>query len=226
MIAVRVLGLSGAVGALVVAGLTIAVPHGPAPRLDGRAEGWDQAAVVLLPDASELRLLHDGSSLFIGLLTASERIGSICIASGSQVRVLHASMALGDVTYTARADGWRRGPDFAWGMRETDLLDATQRRRAAWYAEHGWVATTAPMSRPLHLLQFRVAVDAHRVDDLRLAVAHLAMTGAGAVVRWPDGGDDCGRAELVQGAAPETAQFRPQEWSGLRLLSPAAARAP
>jgi hypothetical protein len=208
-----------------VAGLpAVDVPYGAVLRLDGRLDGeaWHHAARVALADSAALSLQHDGSSIFLALRTRDERIGSICVARGAEVRVLHASMALGEVTYTAVDGGWRRGRDFAWGMRETDSGEVAEGRRAAWYAQHGWVATTAPMSRPLHVLQFRIAAPSAE-EELRVAVTHLAMSGEGSVGRWPAGSDDCSRPELVMGAAPEEAEFRTGEWALVRLLSPATA---
>lgn len=201
------------------------VPHPPvAPVLDGRlAPGeWDVAARVALPDGSTLRALHAEGSVFLALESGEERIGSICVADNQQVRVLHASMALADVTWAREGDAWVRGRDFAWGMRETGLDETVQQRRRDYHAANGWVATTAPMSRPAHVLEFSIAAG----EPLRLAVAHLAMSGDGDVVRWPAAASDCATRELVMGAAPERMQFSPARWVELRLLSPAAAPQP
>jgi hypothetical protein len=75
------------------------------------------------------------------------------------------------------------------------------------------------MSRPLHMLHFRVAVGDSA--PLHLAVAHLAMSGEGEVAVWPADARDCAHPDLVRGAAPQRVAFAPAEWAWLRLLSPA-----
>ena len=70
------------------------------------------------------------------------------MAGEKSVRILHASAALGAVTYTPSGAEWTTPETaFVYAMRNTALTAAARAERAAYLKEHGWVASTVPMTQ-------------------------------------------------------------------------------
>jgi hypothetical protein len=203
------------------AGPVIEVPRGAAVVIDGVIgdDEWRGAATHPLPDGGRLRLHHDGTFLFIGISAASQGFPSLCAAS-DVVRVLHASAALGSVTYTRDGADWTTGEkEFAYGMRTADLTDAAREERRRYLAQHGWVASTFNMgdgrAREMQISLARIS----KTPAIALGYHANTMTG-GTVVPWPATiatSDGCVNAQLVRGFVPPRLRFDPASWATLRL---------
>jgi hypothetical protein len=208
-------------------GPEVPVPHGPAITLDGTlgAEEWEGGARFAMTGGGEVRLRARGSELLLGVRGAGPGFPHVALSAGDSVWILHASAALGTITY-ARDDGnrWRpvRGP--VWEMRDTTLSDAAGDAREAYLGEHGWVASTARMGREGDA-EFVIHLDRFGGGDVRLGVASLVLPRRPVAPRWPDAvPDDMNKGELLGGDTPDSLSFRPSGWA--RLLFPELEKAP
>ena len=203
------------------AGPVIEVPRGAPVVIDGviGEDEWRGASTQPLPDGGTLRLRHDGAFLFVGISAASQGFPSLCAAT-DVVRVLHASAALGSVTYRRDGAEWTASEtEFVYGMRTADLTDAAREERRRYLAEHGWVASTFNMGDGrAQEMQISVALIS-KTPAIALGYHANAMTG-GTVVPWPAAiatSDGCVNAQLVRGFVPPRLRFDPATWVTLRL---------
>jgi hypothetical protein len=190
--------------------------------IDGRIHGaeWARAEVRTLADGSVLRLQHDGRHLFVGISAARSGFPSLCLALGDSVRVLHASAALGSVSYGMAGESWTtRDTAFSYGMRNPDTTAAARAERAAYLSRHGWVSTTFGMSRGMqHEMQIALGLPA-----VRAALGYFVpQPSTWSIEAWPSPGEPmgCAQPDLVRGQVPPRLQFRPAEWAELRLTAP------
>ncbi len=198
------------------------VPRGTPVVIDGRlSEGeWDRAATQRLPDGTLIRLQHDGRHVFLGIAAAQQGFPSLCVAQGETVRILHASAALGSVTYKRSAQEWTTGDtEFVYGMRNTALTEEARAERSEYLSRQGWLASTYRMSEGrVYELQISLAL---LPETSTLAVAYFVPAGdSGSVRAWPESlvpGDGCADDKLVRGYVPPKLRFEPKPWAALRM---------
>jgi hypothetical protein len=204
----------------------VKVPRGPAPAIDGRIDSteWRGSAVEQLANGLTVRLRHDGQHLFIGVSSTEEGFPSVCAVKGDTIRILHASAALGAVSY-GRAAGqqgseaiWSSGDTaFVYGMRNVALNEQAAGERREYLAEHRWVASTFRMGQGrAHEVQMSLAL----LDGApRIALGY--HRNQGAQVAWPESlvsaGEGCAELELVRGYATAHPRFRPETYVELEL---------
>lgn len=203
--------------------LRVPAIHGRDIVLDGRIDAaeWAGALTVTSPGGLTARLLHDGRHLYAAF--AGDRFGfnSLCTAQDGQVRILHASAALGAVAYTRRQASWvSRDTAFTYGMRDTSVTDAARAQRDAYLATHGWVANTVQMGGG-RAQEFRIALSTLGARP-RIAVARFIPVDGGSpeIHRWPasvDSTDGCVAHRLVSGYVPSPLTFDPDRWAELTL---------
>jgi hypothetical protein len=199
----------------------VRVPHAFGVEIDGgfRPGEWDRAAVFSLDDGTEVRLQHDGRDLYLGLRAEREILGSLCLVRGDTVSVLHASHALGRATYARGEGGWQLVEGFTYGMREADHGDVARAKRAEYFADHGWLASTTRMGEPT-VREYRISGALLGEGPVRVGVAYLATGQEPHQTQgWPVR-DDCAALELVRGATPDRLDLRPLEWARLELIQP------
>jgi hypothetical protein len=168
--------------------------------------GWTEH---MLDGGGQLYLRRTGNTLEIAIRTSPLLVASLCLATADRVSVLHASAALGSVTYTRTGSSFHTEQVFEWRMRESDMSSATQQKRFEYFTANGWVASTMQMGRPGHL-ELRVAIDRHQPEDLYIAFG--VMNQAGHVAGWPQTAGACAHEQLVAGTAPRTLDFAPERW--------------
>jgi hypothetical protein len=182
-------------------------------RLDGvvnanEIDGWLAHEI----DGGQLYLRRTGSLLEILIRTRPLLVASLCLATADRVSVLHASAALGSVTYTRSGSSFQTDQAFAWRMRETDMSAATQQRRLEYFTNEGWVANTTGMGTPGHV-EWRVALDRYPAGDLFIALGLMSQSNPGQIAGWPQRAGACAHQPLVAGNAPSTLDFRPALWT-------------
>ena len=201
-------------------GPEITVPTGPAISLDGtlETEEWETAARLAMQGGGEVLLRARGPELLVGIRGAGPGFPHVALSAGDSVWILHASAALGTITYARNGgDRWRpvRGP--VWEMRDTTLSAAARDSREAYLEEHGWVASTGRMGREGEA-EFVIQMDRFGGRALRIAVASLVLPRRPQAPRWPDAlPDDMNHFELLGGGTPDALVFRPSGWAGLIL---------
>lgn len=192
----------------------VQVPRGEPITLDGLVDDgeWRNALRIEHPPGTVVRLLRDEASLFIGITSSRAGFASLCVAGGGAVHVLHASAALGAVTYRPRGDVWQSADTaFRYAMRNRALDDAARGQRAAYLAEHGWVASTIDMG-------------GRTAQEMQLSLSRFPLPVSIALGRFllPDGleswpsslapVDGCVAPELVRGDVPRALRFDTGRW--------------
>lgn len=203
----------------VAAAESLTVPGGPAITLDGKLDSaeWAGALVVQLSDSGgSLRLLHDGSFLYVGIASDSASYPHLAVMSPATVWILHASNALGGAEFRqVDSSRWERHSEFTWELRDTSLSESAKTERADYLDRHGWVASTMTMGSPGET-EFIIHLELFDNTPLRLAAA--TGTGAGPPYYWPAGLNDGVRSQdLFLGNVPKSLSFDVSGWASLRL---------
>jgi hypothetical protein len=186
---------------------TIEVPEGDPATIDGvfSSAEWSRALKTELTGGQELRLMHSGGYLYLGISSRAMGYGSICLSQNGKVSILHSSAALGTAAYERDSDSWRRTRRFSWCCRSH--APSAERdehlRREAWMASIGYMGTADEM-------EYQIAMDA---GNLTLAVVYQEGSDLDSALWWPEGlEDDCLGLVLLGGDPPETLQFSPEKW--------------
>ena len=180
-------------------------------QLDGvvNAHELEGAAVHEIP-GGELFLRRSGQILDVAIRTSPLSVASLCLAAGNEVHVLHASAALGAVTYRRRDATYVSSENFEWGMREQGMDEQTQSLRQRYFADHGWVASTMRMGTRG---QVEMRIDLDRLPPGPVHVALGLMSEDGSVSGWPrERAGECANQGLVSGSPPASLEFSPDNW--------------
>lgn len=194
---------------------SVQVPRGPAVTIDGRVDDaeWRTALRMEHPAGTVVRLMRDADHLYFGVTSERQGFASLCVAINNEVHVLHASAALGRITYRPRTDAWQ-SPDtaFSYGMRNTALDATAQSQRAAYLAEHGWVASTVRMGNDGRSQEVQIALSKYTLP-FQLALGRWLFTNSSE--SWPGtitDHDGCFSLPLVRGSVPQGITFKPSFW--------------
>jgi hypothetical protein len=198
--------------------LSVQVPAGTAPRVNGRlSEGeWNQALALPLSDGGHLYLMHAGGYLYLALRGDPEGVASICHYQDGEVSILHASAGYTTAYYTRDADEWR--------MRTMIIGSYTmQLPESLWQEQHledhGWTASLFDDGDPG---EYEYQIDLQGGEPL-LAAAYVYGYGDGTFLdyeTWPaQTGDDCGRMEIAA-IVPDVSRLRfsPESWVKLVMV--------
>lgn len=202
-----------------VSSITQPVPFADAPRIDGSlgTSEWSRAVRVPLAGGGELLLQHDERHLYVGARRAGNPLGSLCVAESGRIRVLHASAALGAVTYRHGGTAWLLDTAFVFAMRDRDASPAAEGNRRAYLQANGWLASTVYMGARDEM-EFQIALPSPPGNHALVRFALLPEGERADIVAWPaEPSDDCSDTELVRGNAPRTMSFRPEGWALLEL---------
>jgi hypothetical protein len=204
----------------------VVVPWTSTPAIDGvvREDEWRGARVIALRDGGELRLMHDGRQIHVGLSRlpgAGVGWGCLFIGQAGVVKVLHASARLGSARYTAGRDG-RWAPEsktYTWKPADQMLR------------EEGWMANVSQdtgASGREYALSFTLlrlppptgTAPSTLVGPARIALAYVYATGRRkdefALAVWPDEAQDAIRERrLLDGFNPSDLVFAPATWATL-----------
>ncbi|MGH7463113.1 MAG: hypothetical protein ACREMA_19060, partial [Longimicrobiales bacterium] len=159
----------------------------------------------------QMHLRRSGQLLEVAIRTSPLMVASLCLATNDQVRVLHASAALGSVTYSKIGEAYETNQSFEWRMRETALDSVTRSQRSEHFERERWVANTLRMGTPGQV-EFRIQLDSDQTET-RIALGLMKLESLGRVTAWPErAAGACADAQLVSGSAPRIVAFRPNEW--------------
>jgi hypothetical protein len=192
---------------------------GPPPTIDGViAPGeWSGARREPMINGGELLLLRNGSDLYVAVTGPKPGFPSLCVGDGVHVEILHASAALGTVTYSLGGvkkqasdptPPWQRGAPFAWRLRDTPEPSPTLAAdRTAFLGDTHWLSTASRTGAPTR--EFRIALNESR----RFFGVVFLATEKMELSHWPATmGNGCRDLALARGDAPDTLQLTPTTW--------------
>lgn len=196
-------------------GRSVQVPRGQPVTIDGRVDDteWRNALRTEHPAGTVVRLLRDADHLYLGVTSERQGFASLCLALNNEVHVLHASAALGAITYRPSGDVWQ-SPDtaFRYGMRNTALDEAARSLRAAYLHDNGWVASTVRMGNDGRSQEMQIALSRFTLP-FSLALGRWLFTNS--IEWWPStttDHDGCVSQQLVRGSVPQGIQFKTAFW--------------
>jgi hypothetical protein len=190
---------------------TVTAPRGVA-TLDGTfSDGeWTGAYTAPLTSGGEVRLMHDGGYLYLGVQRRGALVVTVCLDRGDSMAVLHSSAALGTATYRRAQSGWNLARGFTWELRDSTMSAAAQQEREAFLQREGWVATIAYLGADTDT-EFKIAMPLGRV---RLTVIPMSVGQTYQETAWWPGriADGCRSIDLLSGDPPAQLQFAPESW--------------
>jgi hypothetical protein len=195
---------------MLFAGLTATAASVSPPTVDGviGPKEWSEARHEKLTGAGEVLLLRAGADLYVAVIGAKPGYPSLCVGNFQHVEVLHASAALGSVSYTRAGSQWLRGKPFEWRVRDVPgPATALLAERESFLTEYGWLSTASRAGAPTR--EFRIKLGPER---RRLGVVFLS-TDTMETAYWPASmSDGCRNLELLRGDAPAALQLNPSQW--------------
>lgn len=196
----------------------IQVPKGNPITIDGKLgeDEWKGALRQELVGGGEVRLMHDGTHLLVGVKGMKDGLGHICISDGKDIYVLHASAALGTAIYHRdESDVWKLVQPFKFEMRDRSQSQEAVAARNAYLASNGWVATTFQMGNPGEI-EFKLSTKFKQGEVMKLAVVFASPPSAGQY--WPKAvSDDCLKQTLIFGPIPAELKFKPESWARVKM---------
>lgn len=189
---------------------TLNVPRAAAPVIDGTivAEEWKSATRVELTNGGHALLQHDGTFLYVAITGPRTGIASLCMPSGKEVHVLHASAALG----TAVFKNSRATRDFVWTNRDTKDAAARDKFLAA---EH-WFANATPRGSLEREMQIELL--GRKEIPLTIAFMSFAPNEEQRIHVWPAAlQDGCASIDLASGNTKGPYTFDRATWGVVKL---------
>jgi hypothetical protein len=198
------------------AALACAPSAARAPTLDGviEAHEWQGARVVTLGPAGAARgySVRRPGALYLGVDDHDRGIGTVLVALGARVYVLHASAALATAIYERDADGsYRLVRGFAYVCRDPSVAPAALACRDQFLRDEHWVANVEPHGGKNR--EYRFAGPFAAAAARFVVVAYVFPDEVRA---WPENTrDDAVNVELLKGETPEQLRFATERWQPL-----------
>jgi hypothetical protein len=164
-------------------------------------------------------LRHDGDDVFVAVVARQFAITSMYIAKADELKVLHASAAIGDAVYRRDPGGaWRLHSTFAW-TRYRDPADLAARGQA-FFKEHGWVGSHMRLGAPGDT---ELRVSARELEGARVAVTYYEPESRTLLLAYPAGlSGDVVAHEIQAGYTPDVLRIQHEAWVTLKKSPPSA----
>ncbi len=186
---------------------TVEVPKGIQATIDGEFSPgeWDEAMTIDVDGKGELLLMHSEGYLYLGIRSQRMGYGSLCVARGNEVWILHSSAALGSTVLERDGESWRKTQDFSWCCRSSSATSA----RDSLLEEEGWVANIG-FEGPPNEMEYQIAL---KGGSLIMAIVYQESSKLETAMWWPtDLDDDCLQTITLDGIPPEMATFSLGSW--------------
>ena len=173
----------------------------------------DSAQNSLREGESALFIRRVGNMLWIAIESESIGVVSLCVGGDDEVKILHASAALGAITFFQQGTTWTTSERFSWSLRDTSMSTSAMSKRQEYLNEQGWVATTSSMGHSGHS-EFLLSGDRFSISNLHLAVGIMPRSRPDEIIGFPSANaGECASGDLVRGITPETGlSFQPSLW--------------
>lgn len=185
------------------------------PRVDGHVEPteWREARHYSTSSGLIVRIRKLNDLLFVGVSGSSAGYPTVFLGSAEGVEVLHASAALGNISYRHSVGEWRTSAtEFTFDLRQgADGAQSPDSLRSVFFRQHGWLST----ANRNHVKDREFVVKV-RPDQRYVAVSFLAMPSR-QVTTWPEPTmDEIRNPDILLGNVPATLRFNPSSWHHLR----------
>lgn len=180
------------------------------PVIDGIISSgeWEDARADNFFDDSKVFLMQSEDYWYIGIRadTPDMIVVNIFIARGNEIKILHASAALGTASYQRDEDAWLLTQEFSWSCRDTSDSPEARAEREAFLLSEGWVSTNTDIGNP-NESEFQIKKQGEEV--LRLAVTFMIVPGNSPTF-WPASLTDATSRSLYQ--LPGRLDVNPDTW--------------
>lgn len=187
-------------------------------RIDGIIDGpTDNTIEFESPPGIQLTIADYDDTVYLTLKSESIFVASLCIATEKEIHVLHASAALGSITYLQNESGkWKTEEEFVWQMRETDLSKESIQKRGDYLAKSNWVANTMSMGR-IGETEFIIDLKKYGEEPVYMAAGLMPESAPENIIPIPTRyAGDCADYGLVSGSPNQEYNFAPANWYKIR----------
>jgi hypothetical protein len=199
----------------------VVVPTGDKPKLDGTITDreWKSAVTRKLSNDGSVRFLMTKDRLYVGVRGKAAGWSHLIVQDGRRIRVLHASNALGEVSYELQKDeAWSLKGSLQWEVAGPIPPRQLPRKLDQYLKKNGWTATNNNAGRPTDM-EFEIDLAAMgRPKSLRVVVVYSTNDVAAPPSVWPPATkDDAVNRDLMNGEPPKKASLNPGSWGLLKL---------
>lgn len=184
-------------------------------KLDGKiSEGeWNDATGHELKNGGQLLINQNDNILYVALISEEKIWTHVYLSDGKTVNVMHASAALGAVSYKKDQSLWRTADSFKFELRDTTYNDQLISAQDNYYRSHGWVATNGNMATG-KVFEFKLDLTRFSKPTYLACV----MSNYNSEFSWFPAtvNDDALLKRLVQGNTPDSLNFKPDQWKKIR----------
>jgi hypothetical protein len=192
----------------------ILVPSGATPILNGTLsdDEWADALAIPLNEDCTLFLKHAHGYMYLAVRATTRGIPSPLIVRGSDVRVLHASAALGTAIYTQEEEAWILTQGFTWQCRTRGFTASAVAERDLFLEQEGWLGTIGYLGTPTEF-EYLILLGE---EPLQMLFLFLETTNPFQVLSWPVFPDTAASyLEIITGPIPGEATFDLNSWAVL-----------
>ncbi len=196
---------------MLAAGLAAAVWCAAPPNVSA---GQGPQLIVELTGGGTAELRREAERLLVTVRGPRVGLASLCVAgrNGTEVRILHASAAVGEASYTRADATWKLDSPFDFKLRETGGVPPSEQDRLAFLTSYGWVANADNTGRSPRNFTIQISSGVQA-----LGVTFVTTDKSMTIAYWPASmDDDCRAVKVAQGFLPPTATFRPAGWHQVR----------
>lgn len=179
---------------------------------------WREAQEFSLMGGGKIFFKYDGALLHVGVRGSEKGWCHLYLSEGAgdEIRVLHASAALGAVVYSrSTSDLWQPENSFVWNLREKVFDEQTVQNLAVYLAENGWKANNNNIGGG-NEIEFSIRIEVakrkkykfaavYKSDGKKLQFFPAALAG------------DALNLELLYGKTPMDLDFKVKNWTDLIL---------
>ena len=194
-----------------LASFRVDVPGGTAPKVDGTVEPgeWD-GAWRSAPGRPAVLLRHDGQDVYLAVTASAFAVTSVYIVRGNQLRILHASAAIGDSTYERSGARWKVVSGFSTWERYRDAADLDA-RGPTFFAGHQWMGSHMRLGATGDT-EMRLA--GSLIEGARIAVTYYDPGARKLLLVFPASvAGDVTAHEIQAGYNPELLTVDPSDWA-------------
>lgn len=192
----------------------VRVPKGAAPQIDGLMadDEWKGAVSYPLSAGGRVMLRHDDDHLYLLIQGSSNGFAQVYLAGPDQARVLHASAALGELSYRPTSSGkWELETKYDWQLRR--FAERSTEEKQTYLGARGWLANTINMGQVREFKIARSALVGKKIGVVYISTTDGKLTGS----FWPSSlADDTVKPELLRGE-PSALTFDLEQWAALEF---------